>query len=86
MMCDVIIDHFEYGKLVKVTYFPLICIYFHPADYPEKYVARVFDLDDPTNLIAVADSLDQIEKKIPKEMWRISRSTKDDPCIVETWI
>lgn len=84
---DRIINRFDYAKLVKTTTMPLITVYAHPADYPDKYVARVWDLDRPTNLAAVADDHEGILQAIPTaQMTRMDRSPKDDPCIVEVWI
>lgn len=84
---DRIITRFDYGRLVKQTTVPIIAVYKHPADYPDKYVARVFDLERPTNLAAVADTYEDLLAAIPTgAMVRIERSPKDDPVIVETWV
>lgn len=84
---DRIITRFDYGRLVKQTTVPIITVYKHPADYPDKYVARVFDLKRPTNLAAVADTYEDLLAAIPTGvMVRMERSSKDDPVIVETWV
>lgn len=77
---------FDYAKLHRQTALPLICIYDHPADYPDNFVARVWDINKPTRLIALADTLEDIRKTIPPSMTRMPRSEKDDPTIVEVWI
>lgn len=70
---------------------PLITIYKNPADYPGKFIARLFDIKKgkhrPTEIVVVADNLFEIRKKIPREqMFIIDRDPQDDPCIVEMWI
>ena len=49
--------------------FPIIAIYRHPADYPNKYVARVFDITRPTDTVVVKDSCRSC-KKISPGMWQ----------------
>ena len=77
---------FDYARLHKQTALPLICIYDHPADYPDSFVARVWDASKPTHLVAIADTLEDIRTTIPPNMTRIPRHAKDDPTIVEVWI
>lgn len=83
---DRIISRFSYARLVKQTTMPIITVFKNPADYPGKYVARVFDVDKPTNLAAVADTYEELVAAIPSGMVRMERNEKDDPVIVETWI
>lgn len=84
---DRIINRFDYARLVRQTAFPVITVYDHPADYPDKYVARVFDMNRPTNLAAIADTYEELLEAIPtRSMTKMERSPKDDPVIMETWI
>lgn len=83
---DRIIKRFDHTRLVKQTTMPIIAIFKSPTDYPGKYVARVFDLDRPTNLAAVADTYEELMEAIPPGMVKLERHDKDDPVIVETWI
>lgn len=84
---DHIISRFDYGRLVKQTAVPIITVYKNPTDYPGKYVARVFDLERPTNMAAVADTYEDLLEAIPTGMMvRMERNPKDDPVIVETWV
>lgn len=84
---DRIIRCFDYARLVKQTTIPIITVYDHPTDYPDKYVARVFDMDRPTNLAAIADTYEELLEAIPTQsMARMGRNPKDDPVIMETWI
>ena len=55
---------------------PIICVYSHPADYPEKCVARIFDGTAPTDTIITRDTgprincLLQQAGKIIKAWWK----------------
>lgn len=80
------VEMFDLKKAMKQTIIPLICIYDHPKDYPDKYVARLWDCNKATNIIATADTLQGIRVKIPEGMVRMERDQGDDPVIVETWI
>jgi hypothetical protein len=82
---DRIVSRFNYARMTETTTLPIITVYARPEDYPDKFVARLFDLDKPTNLAAVADTYEEIMEAIPPQMSRIARSENDDPCIVETW-
>lgn len=78
---------FDYARISKVAkLLPMICLYDHPTDYPDKYVARVWDGNNPTRLIALADTPEEIRATIPSNMTRLPRTEKDDPCIMEVWI
>ena len=83
---DRVVQEFEMRRIIKATRVPLICVYKNPADYPDKYVARLWDVDTPTTLVAVADSLEEIRAAKPPQMVIMQRQPNDDPVIVETWI
>lgn len=66
-------------------------IYQHPNDYPDLYVARLFEVDGngsrPTGSIVIAETLDRLrEEMIHMGLTPINRSPEDDPVIVETWL
>ena len=65
--------------------FPLIVVYHNPSDFPGKYVARLWDADNPTKYAVIADSLTVIHSTIPENMNCLARTKQDDPCIQETW-
>lgn len=65
---------------------PIIAIYNSPADYPGKYVARLWDINKATKFIAIRDSLEEIRKTIPSYMTRLGACSMNDPVIVETWL
>ena len=83
---DKVVRSFDLNSLMQITRLPLICVYNNPSDYPGKYVARVWDVDRPTNVVAIADSLEEIREAKPPEMMIMDRIPNDDPVIVETWI
>lgn len=83
----VITGAFDYMKISKmVRTMPMIAIYNQPTDYPDKYVARLWDCNAPTHLIALADTLEEIQQTIPPNMTRLPHMAGDDPCIVEVWL
>ena len=83
---DKAVQTFDLSRIAKATQFPLICIYNSPKDYPGKYIARLWDVNRPTNIVAIAESLDEIRKTKPADMVIMQRQLQDDPVIVETWI
>lgn len=85
-MEDKVVKSFDMNSLIKITRLPLICIYNSPSDYSGKYVARLWDVDKPTNMVAIAESLEEIREAKPPEMMIMDRMPNDDPVIVETWI
>lgn len=62
---DKILDSFGWRCIRANAAVPLICIYSSPTDYPGKYVARLWDMMRPTNLVTVSDSLEGIRQTIP---------------------
>ena len=83
---DRVVQEFDMRRIIKATRVPLICVYKNPTDYPNKYVARLWGVDTPTTLVAVADSLEEIRAAKPPQMVIMQRQPNDDPVIVETWI
>lgn len=65
---------------------PMIAIYHNPQDFPGAYVARLWELDKPTDFVMIADTLLKIREGIPGNFARIDRAPEDDPVIVETWV
>lgn len=79
---DRVVKRFDLERLCKQTKLPMITVYKHP----EQYVARVWDANRPTHLIALADTLDELREAIPQGMYNLGRQPQDDPCIMEVWI
>jgi hypothetical protein len=61
-------------------------VYESPPDFPDKYVARRLNLSQPTADFVVADTLNEVRQKLPKGLYRIERSERDDPLVRESWI
>jgi len=67
-------------------------VYDHPLDYPDKYVARLFETDAngsrPTESIIIADDLDMLRNTLCFEMHLtcLTRNPEDDAKIVEVWL
>jgi len=67
-------------------------VYDHPKDYPDKYVARRFDVGrDGTkmsNSIIIAGDLEVLRTILAIEMQLtcLPRSKDDDAVILETWV
>lgn len=76
----------DYKALRAKIKIPIITIYDHPIDYPDKFVARVFNLRCPTMICWTGNTIDDVRAAIPDEMTRHPRMAGDDPSIVETWI
>lgn len=69
---------------------PMIVVYRHPIDFPDKFVARLHESmpprAGPTNIVVIGDTLDEIRAKIPQGMVCMQRHQNDDVNIVEVWI
>lgn len=61
-------------------------VYESPHDFPDKYVARRLHLSRPTADFVVGDTLVDVRAKLPKGLFRMERSDRDDPQIRESWI
>lgn len=66
-------------------------VYKHPTDYPEDYVARLFEVDAdgprPTPSIVIAPTLEFLrEQMMDMGLVMLTRSPEDEPQIVETWL
>ena len=57
---DKTLPAFRWEQIRAAAKVPLICVYENPADYPGKYVARLWDLQRPTGFVMVADSLEDV--------------------------
>lgn len=69
---------------------PLITIYEKPLDYPNGFIARVWDGEGPkpTNTVTMRFSLEEIREDIKAAGFRVifPRAEGDEPHIVETWM
>ena len=83
---DLVFDNFQTNMIKSFSTLPIIVIYNKPKDYPDHYVARLFDKDKPTKAIMLKETLEELRKGIPIYMIRMSRSATDDRNIVESYI
>lgn len=67
---------------------PTVSVYRLPKDYPEKYVARVYDLDKPTNVVMIKDTLEELQEDIRKNtgLMYIPRCMEDHKVVEGVWI
>lgn len=67
---------------------PLIAVYKHPDDFPDHYVARVFDMDKPTDTVIIKSSLSEIQEDIRTNaaMIFILRGAEDVRSLVGVWV
>lgn len=64
-------------------------VYERPSDFPERYVARLFVLDKPTDRVMFAATLAEIREKIEAAhpgLICLPRQASDEPQIVEVWL
>lgn len=61
-------------------------IYDHPKDYPDCFVARAFNLDQPTDRVLTAPTLRDIRALLPFGLYCLPRCPEDAAVIVETWL
>lgn len=70
--------------------FPLITVYEKPIDFPDDFVARVWDGKGPkpTNIVIKGSTVQEIRKEIAAAGFTtvFVRAEGDDPHIVETWM
>ena len=61
-------------------------VYESPPDFPDQYVARRLHLSRPTADFVVGNTLIELRSRLPKGLFKIERSDRDDPLIRESWI
>ena len=79
-----VVDSFKYVDVNDLK-MPQITISYNTKDYGEKYVGRLFDVDKPTNVIVIKDTLEELVKDIQESFVVIDvfgRMPEDDPVIV----
>lgn len=87
---DIQIESFsEDIDLKTISRFPMISIYKNPKDYPDKFVARVFDIQPgkvyATRYIRISEDIDELRRSMPSEFSFLDRTPMDDPELVEIW-
>ena len=66
---------------------PVIVVFDKPSDFPDNIVARIFDCDKPTNIVAIYDSIDHARADAYGAGFgmMLPRSDVDDPVILESY-
>lgn len=65
---------------------PMITVYDKPDDFPYQFVARLWDLKQPTPYAALRFTFKEIKEIMPDSSFLVGRRPEDDPNIVGTWI
>ena len=81
---DEILQSFD--GILSIYKMPIITIFRRPKDYPDSFVARIFDLENPTKYIIIAEMFADIRSYRPFYMGIFPRNDWDDYTIVESWI
>jgi hypothetical protein len=76
----------SFDSVLHLARLPMIVVYLSPVDYPGMYVARMFDLAEPTRYFALGNELQHIRRLIPISMTHIERDKDDVASIIEIWI
>lgn len=86
MSDDIYLARFDYEELTEQAAIPVIIVTANQDDYPQRYVARLWDMSVPTSTqyIAMEDTLEELRKTIPAEMSRLPAAPDDS--IVEAWL
>lgn len=71
---------------------PFVAVYGHPDDFPDKYVARIYELDKATDTIMVKETLEEITADIKEhtamdwlEQFNTFSIYQILPAILELW-
>lgn len=72
----------------NVYLMPMVVVYSNPKDYPGKVVARVYDVDKPTDVVIVKDSLKELEEDLLtySNMLPLGRTPEDDKTVIGVWL
>jgi hypothetical protein len=66
-------------------------IYDHPKDFPNHYVARLYQVDKQgpraSATVVAAETLEALRRPLRNiGLTRLPRDPSDDPVIIETWV
>lgn len=68
----------------------LYTIYDHPADHPDGFVVRRFEVEDGKSTakesLGTAPTLEEARGLVPPGLFNLGREAGDSPSIAETWI
>jgi hypothetical protein len=62
-------------------------VYDHPSDFPDRFVARRFVLDQPTEDYLYSEDIGSLRAVLmARGLTKLHRHPSDDPVIMETWL
>jgi len=73
----------------------MFAIYDHPRDFPAGFIVRAWRVcchdgqstePDGSSLALAALSLEQARAMLPPGLFRLDRTTDDDPTLIEVWL
>ena len=76
-------------KVAKSNKSPLRmwCVYEHPEDFPEHYVAKLFEGANATDSMVMSKDYEIVaESMFEMGLSKLMRMPDDDPTILETWL
>lgn len=84
-------------KAIQEGLLPIWTVYWSPTDMPDKAVARPMFIGrtepgapESTMLVSraclVADTVEAVRALLPPDLFRMPRTTEDEPQIVESWL
>ena len=82
----------EADSLVNVDYsdliYPIIVVFEPPVDFPDDIIARVFNIDNPTDIFVKYETVEDAREDARKAGFQrlIPRSPLDSPYILESYI
>lgn len=67
---------------------PVIAIYNHPEDFPDKVVARIYDMDIPTDTIMLAETAEELSQDIHRHTGMVffPAGAEDVASLIGAWI
>ncbi|MDO4275894.1 MAG: hypothetical protein Q4D16_19680 [Eubacteriales bacterium] len=84
---DKIVEEITQVDCTKIEV-PMYAVYYNTFDYPGKYVARLYDVDKPTNIVIIKDTIEEMQEyfdqKTPFIYFR--RGAGDVPELVGVWV
>lgn len=82
-ICDRVVGAIQQRDVDKCL-IPLIVLYDHPQDYPDHIVARLWDIETPTNTVMIRRTAEEMHEAIRKldDVVFMPRLPKDDKTII----
>lgn len=64
----------------------LYVIYERPVDYPDVFVIRVWENEEPGEIVAIGNTLEEVRSQLPPGLYNLGRENEDESQIVEVWV